>query len=105
MKPYLTEKTYLLSTQPQPVFTFLISPLDTIATVKAKIKQLYKKQVIKVRFVKNPGRKIIRRGVKGVVRGRRKALVTLAKGEKIAAFEVETEKDKKEQAKPNETNK
>lgn len=96
MKPYLTEKTYTLSTLAKPVFTFLVDKSDTQESIRAKIKQVYNLNVVSLRFTKTPGHLINRRGVKGQAKGKRKALITLEKGKKIAAFDIETDKDKKD---------
>lgn len=101
MKPHLTEKSYLLATAEKPVYTFMVAKNDTTTKVKAFIATNYEKEVVDVRFVTNAAKSVRRRGVKGTVAARRKALVTLKKGQTIAAFDIpsaDEPKDKKKKS-------
>lgn len=91
MKPHLTEKSYLLATAVQPAFTFMVSAKTTSAEVTAYIKEMYGKDVIEVRFVSNAKKQVKRKGIKGTVSARRKAIVVLKPGQTIAAFDIPSE--------------
>lgn len=95
MKPHLTEKTYLLATAINPVYTFLVRSTDTITSVREHITNVYGKHVTDVRFVTIAKKAVKRRGITGSTTKRKKAIVILKKGESIAAFDVPST-DKKE---------
>jgi|GEM_PF-3355950 len=99
MKPHLTEKSYLLATAAKPAFTFLVSVKDNTAYITKQIKQLYGKDVVEVRFVSNAAKKVTKKGVRGTVARRRKALVILKANQTIAAFDIPT--NEKESPKKN----
>lgn len=79
----------------KPVFTFMVSKTDNKRSVVMKVKEMFGKDAINVRFLKNAAKKVKRQGVHGVRALRRKALVELVKGQKIKEFDIETKEDKK----------
>lgn len=100
MKPFLTEKTYLLANAAsKPVFTLLVSQETTTAQIKVWVKSVYKVDVTGVRFTSTAGKSFKRKGIKGRTTGRRKALVSLKAGQRLPEFEIQTEKEAKAEAK------
>lgn len=99
MKPHLTEKSYLLATATKPAYTFLVSATDSTASIIKHLKERYGKDVTDVRFVANAAKQVARKGIRGTVTRRRKAIITLTKGQTLAAFDIpssEKETPKKE---------
>lgn len=81
IKPRITEKAN--SVAGSNIHTFEIPSSATKNDVMAAVKAFYKVTPLKVNLVKNPAKKIIVRGKRGVKSGVKKAYVYLKKGDKI----------------------
>lgn len=86
LKPYLTEKATGLMAQ--NTFVFLVSSRATKPSVAAELKAAYGVTPMAVRIVNLPARKVTFKRKAGVQGERRKAYVTLPKGQKIPGFET-----------------
>lgn len=94
--PYVTEKTMLLAGR--GYYTFVVDVTMRKPAIKGMIADMYNVHVLEVKTVKVPG-KTKRRGKKMITTTAqpwKKALVRLASGEKINAFEIPAEPEKQE---------
>lgn len=97
--PYVTEKTMWLAGR--GYYTFVVDVKMRKPAIKGMIADMYNVHVLEVKTVKVPG-KTKRRGKKMITTTAqpwKKALVRLANGEKINAFEIPVEPEKKETVK------
>ena len=81
LKPRVTEKANLVPSA--NVHTFEISSASGKVEVTKAIKMFYGVTPVKVCITKNPTKKVIVRGKKGVKSGVKKAYVYLKKGDKL----------------------
>lgn len=82
IKPRITEKAGIVS-ESHNVYTFEVTKLASKGQIKKAVQSLYKVVPTKVNMINLPPKNVLVRGKKGVVKGVRKALVTLKKGDKI----------------------
>jgi large subunit ribosomal protein L23 len=80
-RPYVTEKTSLVSEQGKVVFQ--ISPAATKTDVKNAVEKIYNVKVKSVNIAVKPGKARRFKGVKGETSALKKAYVTLAEGHNI----------------------
>lgn len=94
-KPLLTEKTMNLANH--GFYTFVVDGDSRKRAIAREVARLYKVDVTNVRTVTNPGKE--RRVGKKLYRVRtpeiKKAIVRLKSGQKIAAFDISSEPEKK----------
>ncbi len=83
LKPRVTEKGQMATSADAPVYTFEVSPAANKTQITAEIKRDYKVTPVKVRTINLPGKRVFVRGKWGKKSGTKKALVFLAKGDKI----------------------
>ena len=81
LNPFLTEKSTSLSEMNKVVFK--VNRQSNKRSVKKNIEKIFKVDVVKVNIVNKQGRVKISRGKKIKVRGYKKAIVTLKKGQNI----------------------
>ena len=81
LNPFLTEKSTNLSEMNKVVFK--VNRSSNKRFVKKSIEKIFKVNVVKVNIVNKQGRVKISRGKKIKVRGYKKAIVTLKKGQNI----------------------
>lgn len=89
-QPVLTEKTLRLAGE-ENVYTFAVDKKANKHQVKAAVEDQFKVEVIGIRIISQPGKTkrrgaMRRRAVK--LPGKKKALVKLKEGEKIALFDI-----------------
>ncbi len=93
--PHVTEKSYSgISDEKGAVntYTFRIKLDLTKEIVKRIVERDYKVTVTDVRIVKLPGKVRRFKGIVGKTSARKKAIVRIAAGQKIAAFDLPEEK-------------
>ena len=84
-KPVITEKAMILMEEGK--YTFEVHPAATKVDIKNAVEEIFKVKVTKVVTLKAPG-KMSRMGRSvGRTSDRKKAVVTLAKGQRIPFFE------------------
>ena len=81
VRPHVTEKAARLAEK--GTYVFEVSPKINKIEVATLVRAQYKVTPIRVNIINLPRTRVIVRGKAGVKSGVRKALVTLAKGEKI----------------------
>ncbi|MFZ2025370.1 MAG: 50S ribosomal protein L23 [Microgenomates group bacterium] len=94
IKPYLTEKTMTIATRGW--YTFVVQSFSNKAEIAHAIEELYKVKVINIRTINVHG-KMKRAGKKQQAKLRptwKKAMVNLAKGQTIDAFQIGAEQPK-----------
>ncbi len=85
LKPIITEKgTYLNS---QNKYIFEVAPLANKIIIKKAIWHLYGVKPLSVNIIKLPGKKIRYGRIQGRTKAKKKAIVTLKKGETIKVYE------------------
>jgi len=94
--PHITEKAYQAAQAEQPVYTFRIPAGSTKALVAKAVKESYKVDVQAIRLVHLPSKVRRFRGLKGSTQEVHKAVVQLAPGQRIAAFEPAQASDSQE---------
>lgn len=82
VRPHVTEKAAILAEK--GTYVFEIAPETNKREVADAVRAVYKVHPIRVNIVNLPRTRVFVRGKHGVKSGIRKALVTLAKGEKIS---------------------
>ena len=93
LAPRITEKTYRGISDDAKVanvYTFTVSPKARKEEIKKAVEAEYKVTVEDVRTVTLPGKARRFRGIKGSTSSVKKAIVTVAKGQTIAAFDINT---------------
>ena len=83
-EPRITEKAALLSDK--AVYTFIIDNRANKQDVKKAIQEKYGKSPAKVNVMNVKGKKLLRRTGIGFRSDRKKAMVTMAKGETLEIF-------------------
>ena len=81
LNPFLTEKSTSLSEMNKVVFK--VNKSSNKRSVKKSIEKIFKVNVVKVNIINKQSRVKIARGKKIKVRGYKKAIVTLKKGQNI----------------------
>ena len=81
IKPIVTEKTTILSEQNKVVFN--VSKTSNKKVLKKSIEKIFKVNVVKVNIINKQPKKKITRGKKTKIKGYKKAIVTLKKGQSI----------------------
>ena len=81
LNPFVTEKSTTLSEMNKVVFK--VNSSANKRSVKKNIEKIFKVNVVKVNIINKQRRIKLVRGKKGKVRGYRKAIVTLKKGQNI----------------------
>lgn len=81
IRPHITEKSAILAEK--GTYVFKVSPRMNKVEVAKAVRALHNVTPVRVNMVNLPRTNVIVRGKAGVKNGVRKALVTLAKGEKI----------------------
>jgi large subunit ribosomal protein L23 len=80
-KPWITEKSGDLSLIGK--YVFLVSPSATKNEVKKALREIYKVDAVDVNITNLPRKRKSFRNMKGMQEQRKKAVVTLKKGQKI----------------------
>ena len=81
LSPVLTEKSTILSEQNKVVFK--VPNSSNKLTLKKNIEKIFKVNVTKINIINKQSRKKITRGKKIKVKGYKKAIITLKKGQSI----------------------
>jgi large subunit ribosomal protein L23 len=91
--PHITEKSYRLagSKESLPQYTFKVAAGIGKDDLKALVEKEYKVSVIAVQSVHIPGKNRRFKGVMGRTSDLHKMIITLKKGDHIAAFEVDSQ--------------
>ena len=84
--PVISEKSY--SDAEKGKYTFVVSPRATKPDIRRAVEEIWGVRVKAVNTMQRRGKEVRRRFVKGTRPGKRRAIVTLAPGEKIAIFEA-----------------
>jgi large subunit ribosomal protein L23 len=95
LKPHVTEKAYAGIHDEAKIantYTFRVARDADSAHVKAMVEKQFDVSVINVRMINLPSKSRTFKGVAGRTSGRRKALVRLKVGQRIAAFDETTTK-------------
>jgi large subunit ribosomal protein L23 len=91
--PHITEKTYRGITEDVQVgqtYTFKVTTASSKTDVKKLVEDTYKVNVVDVRIVRLPGKVRRFKGIVGHTNPTKKALVRVAVGDRIAAFDSPT---------------
>jgi large subunit ribosomal protein L23 len=86
ISPVVSEKSY--SDAENGKYTFLVAPRATKPDIRRAVETIWGVRVKSVNTMKRRGKDVRRRLVKGHRPDKRRALVTLAPGEKISIFEA-----------------
>jgi large subunit ribosomal protein L23 len=81
LSPIVTEKSTSLSEQNKIVFK--VPNKSNKSTLKKNIEKIFKVNVVKVNIINKQSRKKITRGKKVKIKGYKKAIITLKKGQNI----------------------
>ena len=81
IQPIITEKATILTEQNKTVFK--VNKFASKSVIKKNIEKLFKVNVIKVNIINKQTRNKISRGRKVKVKGYKKAIITLKKGQTI----------------------
>lgn len=91
IEPILTEKTNILKDNPQVKYVFKVHPKANKYQISKAIKDIFAVQPVSCNIINVKAKAKTQRTKSGVTSGKigpwKKAIVTLAKGEKIAIFE------------------
>ncbi len=85
LAPIVSEKTVNLGRQNR--YAFWVETKATKPEIVQAFKELFKVKVVKVNLVTSPGKKKRFRGIWGKRKERKKAIITLSEGQKLALFE------------------
>jgi large subunit ribosomal protein L23 len=97
--PHITEKAYATISEEKGAvsqYTFKIARTLTKEIVKRYVEKTYKVHVEDVRIINLPGKQRVFKGHRGATQARKKAIVRLQPGERIAAFAIESTEPKEE---------
>lgn len=86
ISPVISEKSY--SDAEKGKYTFVVSQRATKPDIRRAVEEIWGVRVKAVNTMQRRGKEVRRRFVKGMRPGRRRAIVTLQAGEKIAIFEA-----------------
>ncbi|MCC6543379.1 MAG: 50S ribosomal protein L23 [Nitrospirae bacterium] len=84
--PIITERSTMLREEMNKVL-FIVNSYANKIQVKRAVEELLKVKVEKVNLINMPGKKKRLGKFEGIMPGKKKAVVTLRKGEKLAIFE------------------
>ena len=85
ISPIISEKSYAEAERGK--YTFIVNPRATKPDIRRAVEQIWGVRVRSVNTMKRHGKTVRRRWVQGKRPHARRAVVTLAPGEKIAIFE------------------
>lgn len=100
ISPRITEKTYRGISEEKNAtntYTFTVSAAASKEVVRKMVEEQFKVTVTDVRTVTLPGKARRFRGIPGRTSVTKKALVRLAKGQTIAAFDIATDEGTKKE--------
>ncbi|MEX0873555.1 MAG: 50S ribosomal protein L23 [Actinomycetota bacterium] len=86
ISPIVSEKTYAEAERGK--YTFVVAPRATKPDIRRAVEQIWNVRVRSVNTMRRRGKQVRRRFVQGTRSDVRRAVVTLAPGEKIAIFEA-----------------
>jgi large subunit ribosomal protein L23 len=86
VKPVISEKSY--SDAEKGKYTFVVAAKATKPDIRRAVEQIWGVKVRSVNTMYRRGKEVRRRLVRGMRPGSRRAIVTLAPGEKISIFET-----------------
>ena len=86
ISPIVSEKTYAEAEKGK--YTFVVAPGSTKPDIRRAVEQIWNVRVSSVNTLHRRGKSVRRRFVRGTRSDSRRAVVTLAPGEKIAIFEA-----------------
>ena len=86
VKPVISEKSY--SDAERGKYTFVVAPKATKPDIRRAVEQIWGVKVKSVNTMYRRGKEVRRRFVRGMRSDSRRAIVTLAPGEKISIFET-----------------
>jgi large subunit ribosomal protein L23 len=86
ISPIVSEKTYAEAEKGK--YTFVVAPGSTKPDIRRAVEQIWNVRVRSVNTLHRRGKSVRRRFVRGTRSDSRRAVVTLAEGEKIAIFEA-----------------
>jgi large subunit ribosomal protein L23 len=84
--PIISEKSYADAERGK--YTFVVAPRATKPEIRRAVEQIWGVRVRNVNTMRRRGKQVRRRFVKGSRPDSRRAIVTLAPGEKISIFEA-----------------
>ena len=84
--PVISEKSY--SDAERGKYTFVVAPRATKPEIRRAVEQIWGVRVKGVNTMRRRGKQVRRRFVRGTRPDARRAIVTLAPGEKISIFEA-----------------
>ncbi len=90
LKPILSEKS--LGSTAQGKYVFKVNPAANKPMVAEALKNIYKVDAIKINIVNLHPEVKLRRGHQSKIKGFKKAIVSLKKGQKIDGFEFTSDK-------------
>jgi len=99
LSPRITEKSYRgISEEKNAIntYTFNVSPKASKEVIQKMVEEQFKVTVTDIRTVSTPGKARRFKGILGRTNATKKAIVRLAKGQTIAAFDIKEEGDKKD---------
>lgn len=102
VSPHITEKSYqgyANADKQGAIYTFNLSDRIDKFVLKRIIEKEYKVHVVSIRTIRIPGKVRRFKNILGRTNSLNKALVTLKKGERIAAFDVDTKDNQKKDSK------
>jgi large subunit ribosomal protein L23 len=86
VQPVISEKSY--SDAEKGKYTFIVAKAATKPDIRRAVEQIWGVKVKSVNTMYRRGKEVRRRFVRGMRPGSRRAIVTLAAGEKISIFET-----------------
>ena len=86
ISPIVSEKTYAEAEKGK--YTFIVAAGSTKPDIRRAVEQIWNVRVRSVNTLHRRGKSVRRRFVRGTRSDSRRAVVTLAEGEKIAIFEA-----------------
>lgn len=102
LTPHITEKAYAGVSEEKGganTYVFKVPRTARKEEIRAAVEGQFKVHVDDIRVVNLPAKQRLFRGKKGMTQAIRKAIVRLQKGERIAAFDIETATAKDTEAK------
>ena len=86
ISPVISEKSYADAERGK--YTFVVAPKATKPEIRRAVEQIWGVRVRAVNTMQRRGKEVRRRFVRGTRPNKRRAIVTLQPGEKIAIFEA-----------------
>ena len=97
LAPHITEKAYAGISEQKSLpstYIFKVNAALSKETVKELVEKEFKVSVVDVRIINLPGKARRFRGIQGRTSPIKKAVVRLKVGDSIAAFDIDTKKEK-----------